>query len=313
MTNNTSRSFERLWLSAWPVWTLLVFASLAAVRFLPNDYARAVVATPIVLMVPGSLTLGAVFAPRRRPQGTEFVCYAVLLSAIWSAFVSLILNVCGALITADSTYLCLLAISFVLTVAAEARFLLERQGGGRRVVQKLEPEDPDMSAAEAADAETQVAFRGAGYYAIVAAVAGAVLLASGLYTYDHLPRPTPIGYTSIAWTGPQVKTAISIGPKGKELSFQIIHHQPDTTAFRLSAIWLGNPSQSLAEPLDFNIGPNRTFRGSLLIPPLPDGCTYRVVVALTATRHVDPLTNKQETWSINADVHDPAKPTKRCT
>ena len=50
-------------------WTLLVFASLAVVRLLPGGYTRAAVAAPILLMVPGSLTLGAVFNQRRRPQG----------------------------------------------------------------------------------------------------------------------------------------------------------------------------------------------------------------------------------------------------
>ena len=75
-----------LWLSTWPLWTLLVFASLAAVRLLPAGYARAAVAAPILLMVPGSLTLGAVFNQRRRPRGLVFVCYAALLSVVLVSF-----------------------------------------------------------------------------------------------------------------------------------------------------------------------------------------------------------------------------------
>ena len=76
------------WLAAWPCWALLIFASLAAVRFLPGGYARTIVAAPILLLVPGSLTLGAVFG-ERRPRGTAFVCFAALLSVICSAFASL--------------------------------------------------------------------------------------------------------------------------------------------------------------------------------------------------------------------------------
>ena len=207
-----------LWLSAWPFWTLLVFASLAAVRLLPEGYARAAVAAPILLMVPGSLTLGAVFSQRRRPQGAVFVCYAALLSAIWSAFASLALYARGVLITADSTYWCLLAISAVLAIVAEARLLLGRPGRGRRVARRLEALDPDQSDAEADDAETPAGCRrAAGYYAIVAVVAGVSLLAGGLYAYDHLPHPAPAGYTWMAWTGPPIKGDIAIGSAGTKL------------------------------------------------------------------------------------------------
>jgi hypothetical protein len=310
VTGSVLCRFKHLWLSAWPFLTFLVYASLVAALFLPEGHTRAAVAAPIMLIVPGSLTLGAVFSPRRRPHGTEFVCYAVLLSAVWSGFASLALYAGGLLITADSTYLCLLIVSAVLTIAAEARLLLERQGGGRRVARK--PADPDMSFAEADDAETPAAVWGAGFHAIVAAVAGASLLAGGLYIYDHLPRPALTGYTSIAWTGPLIKGDILVGSAGKELHFQIVHHQPDTTAFRLSATWLGNPSRPLAKSLNFSIGPNQTSRAALFVPPPPDGCTYRIVVALTAIRQIDPLTNRLQTWSINVDVHDPAKPQVRC-
>jgi hypothetical protein len=138
------------------------------------------------------------------------------------------------------------------------------------------------------------------------------LLAGGLYAYDHLPHPPPAGYTWLAWTGPQIKGDISVGPAGTKLSFQIVHHQPDTAAFRLSALWESNNPRPLASPVTVSVGPNRTFQGALLVPPLPDGCTYRIVVALTAARQLDPLTKKPRTWSINADVRDPGKPAKTC-
>jgi hypothetical protein len=288
-----------------------VFASLAAVRLLPG-YTRAAVAAPILLLVPGSLMLGAVFSQRRRPRGLVFVCYSALLSAVSSAFVSLALYAEGALVTAESTYWCLLAASAVLAIVAEARLLLGPQERGRRASRKLEAPDPDQSDAEASEAETQTAVRGAGYYSIVAVMLGVSLLAGGLYAYNFLPHPAPTGYTWLAWSGPPIDGDIAIGSTGTKLSFQIVHRQSDTTAFKLTAAWLGTRSRRLAKPLTFSMGPNQTFRGALSVPPLPNGCTYRVVVALTAAQQIDPLTNKPQTWSINADVHDPNKSPKTC-
>lgn len=301
---------KRLWLSTWPLWAFLAFASLAAVHLLLKGDAVASLAAPILLIVPGSLTLGAVFNPRRRPRGLVFVCYAALLSAVLSAFSSLALYACGVLITAESTYWCLLAVSAVLTVIAEARLLLERPGKGRRAARGLDaPNQPD---ALADDVETPAGANGAGYYSFVAVVVGVCLLAGGLYAYDHLPHPAPTGYTWIAWTGPPIEGDIAIRSTGKKLRFQIVHHQPDTATFKLSAAWQGSSSTPLAKPLTFSIGPNQTFQGALFVPALPNGCTYRIVVALTAARQIDPLTGKLQTWSINADVHDPSKPSKAC-
>lgn len=304
------RRFKPLWLSAWPLWSFVVFGSLAVVPSLPGDHTRAAVAAPILLMVPGSLTLGAIFG-LRLPRGAAFVCYAALLSAVWTVFASLALYVRGMSITADNTYWCLLFVTAVLAVVAEARLLLGRQGTGRRAAPKLDAVDPDRSEAEANYAHTP-AVRGAGFYGILAVVAGVSLLTGGLYAYDHLPGPAPVGYTWMAWTGPQVKGDIAVDSAGTDLHFQIVHRQSDKTLFRLTAAWLGSPSQPLAKPLTFSIGPDQTFRGALFVPPLPDGCTYRIVVALTAAQQIDPLTKKPRTWSIDADVHDPNKSTKTC-
>jgi hypothetical protein len=306
------RQVQILWLSAWPFWALIVFASLAVVRLLPWGYSRAVVAAPILLMVPGSLTLGAVFNQRHRPQGMAFVCYATLLSAVWSVFASLALYAHGSLITADTTYWCLLTFSAALAVVAEARLLLGRPGRGRRVAGQLGALDPDSSEAELNDAEVSTASKGGGYYAILAAVASVSLLGGGVYAYNQLPHPAPPGYTWIDWTGPQIKGDILVGSAGAKLGFQIVHHEPTTTSFHLSATWLGTPSRPLAKSLSLSIGPNQTFRGALFVPPLPNGCTYRIVVALTASRQNDPLTNKPQTWSINADIRDPTKSLKTC-
>lgn len=304
--------FKHLWLSAWPLWTFAVFASLAVVRLLPEGYLRAVVAAPIVLLVPGSLTLGAVFSRRHRPQGVEFVCYAALLGAVWSVFASLGLYVCHVFISADNTYWCLLIVSAALTIVAEARLLLSHPGRGRRVANKPEAHDPDLSSAEIYEAGTPKAARGAGLYSIVAVVAGVSLLAGGVYAYDHYPNPAHSGYTWIAWAGSPIKGDITVGSAGITLLFQIVHDETDTTTFRLSAAWLGTSSKPLARPLALSIGPNQTFQGSLFIPPLPDGCTYRIVMVLTAARRISPLTKKPQTWSINADVHDPYKSLKTC-
>jgi hypothetical protein len=300
------------WLSAWPLWALVVFAGLPAVRLLPAGYSRAAVAAPVLFMMPGSLTLGAAFGPRHRPQGMAFVCLAALLGAIWTVFASLALYSRGVLITAGSTYWCLLAVSAVLAVVAEARLLAGRQGRGRRVAAERRGRHPGQPEAAAGGDQTPVTAMAGGYHAVLAIMAGATLLCGGLYVYDHLPRPAPVGYTWIAWTGPQINGAIAVGSDGRKLPFEVVHHQSDTAAFQLSAAWMGTPSQPMAKPMTLSIGPNQTFRGDLFVPPLPDGCTYRVVVALTATRQIDPLTKKPQTWSINADVHDPAKPLAAC-
>jgi hypothetical protein len=302
------RGLSRWWKWTWPLWAVVVFASLAAVRLIPGGYARAAIAAPILLLVPGSLTLGAIFSQRSRPRGTAFLCYAALLGAVWTGFTSLALYASGVSITAANTYGCLLMISTVLAAVAESRLVFGWPGTGRRAASQAEAPDPDLSDAEASDAGAPAgARRGRGpYYGVLAVVAGISLLAGGLYAYEHLPHPAPVGYTWMAWTGPQVKGPIAIGSAGGDLHFQIVHHQRDTTAFRLSASWLGSPSRPLAKSLTVRIGPNQTFQGTLFVPPLPDGCAYRIVVTLTA-QHTDP-----QSWSINADVHDPGQSRKTC-
>jgi hypothetical protein len=291
-----------------------VFASLAAVRLIPEGYIRAAIAAPILFLVPGSLTLGAIFSQRSRPRGVVFCCYAALLGTVWSGFASLALYVNGVSITAAGTYWCLLIVSTVLAIAAESRLLFGGPGPGRRVAGQTETPDLDLSDTEISNATTPPAARRGrgGYYGVLAVVAGVSLLAGGLYVYEHLPHPAPVGYTSMAWTGPQVKGALAIGPAGTNLHFQIVHHQQDTTTFRVNASWLGNPSRPLAKSLTMRIGPNQTFQGTLFVPPLPDGCTYRIVVALIAIRQIDPLTKNLQTWSINANVYAPGKSLKAC-
>lgn len=306
------RDVQAVWISAWPIWMLVGFVGLEAARLLPAGYARAAAAAPILLLVPGSLTLGALFSDRHRPQAAAFVCYAILLSALWSVFVSLALYTLSVRISASSTYRGLLVVSVAVAVAAQARLLLGRPGKGRRAAHKQETPDLDLSDDEVVHLGTSAVVRGKRSYAVLAVVAGASLLAGGSYAYEHLPKPAPTGYTWMAWTGPRVNGNIAIGSAGTELSFQIVHRQSDTTTFRLSAAWAGAPPRPLAKPLVLTIGPNTIFKGRLFVPPLPDGCTYRLVMALTDVRRISPPTHETGTWSINADVHDRIKSSKKC-
>jgi hypothetical protein len=273
------------WLAAWPLWALLIFACLAVVRLLPAGYVRAAVAALILLLVPGSLTLGAAFG-ERRPRGMAFAGFAALLSVVWSAFASLVLYVIKVLITADTTYLALLIISAGLATAAQAR------------LHRDQPQVPALTG-------------GRGYYVVAAAAAGLVLLGGGVYAEDHLPHPAPAGFTSLAWTGAPIEGPVPIGPHGSRLPFKIVHQQSGTTTFQLQASWLGRRSRVLARPMTVQLGPDRTFQGALFVPSLHDGCTYRIVVTLT-DRQIDPETKTRQTWSINADVHEPGQPVKAC-
>ena len=138
------RQVMSIWRFAWPCWTLILFMILPAVRMLPDLYARAIVVAPVLLMIPGSLTLGAIFGARHRPQGAFFICCVALLGVAWSVFASLNLYVLGVLITAKSTYWCLLVVSFTLASIAEARILLERPGSGRRATRRSESAYRDL-------------------------------------------------------------------------------------------------------------------------------------------------------------------------
>lgn len=289
-----------------------MLAVLEVLRVIPQGYARALVAVPILLIAPGSLTLGAIFGERNRPRGVVFASYAVLLGMLWSVFSSLLLYASSVAITADNVYLSLLAISAVLAVAAQGRILFGAQGTGRRVAGRSKTRDLDLSASEVRDAQVRQSGGREGRQALVAAIAGVILLASALYAYDRLPHPAPSGYTWMAWTGPRIDRAVAIGSRGSRLHFEIVHRQDGSGRFRLSAMWLAKPAVPLAKPVTLTIGPNRKFNGVLFIPPLPDGCTYRIVVDLTAPRQIDPLTKKVQSWSINVDVRDPRKPSKAC-
>jgi hypothetical protein len=311
------------WRAAWPIWTLAAFAALALTNQLPSGVARAAVAAPILLAAPGALTIGAVLDRRRRPQGASSACLAGLLSVLWSAFASLALYVFHFLITAESTYWCLLAVCGGLAIAAQVRLLSERSDTGRSAVMDARIADrPGSVAEEISDTSGPLgtgpeqpdppgALRRFGYIA-AAVVAGASLLAGGTLAYLHVPHPTPAGYTWLAWTSPPTEGTLAVGQAGARLPFEILHQQSDATAYQLSAAWIGTSQQPLAQPLTLLIGPDKTIHGTLTIPEPPGGCTYRLVVTLTARKQIDPLTKQSRTWSINVDVRS-AQPRKACT
>lgn len=294
-----------LWLSAWPVWVVVLFAALAAMRGLPAGYARAVLALPTLLLVPGTLTVCAIFGHRGRPRGTIFIGYAVMLSVAWLGFASLALYVLHILITAGSTYRALLVVCAILAAAAEARLLRERQASS--------PVVGNPSERGSSTGPLGLAGKSSPYMVAAAAVAGVALLCGGVYFYDRLPHPAAAGYTQLAWTQASDQGAIAIGPAGTTLSFTVMSRQPTQTHFRLSSEWLGVPGRSLSKPVTFTLEPNKTLTGTLFVPPPSDQCTYRVEMTLVALGEKDPLTGQQPTWSINANVHRLGKSGKACS
>jgi hypothetical protein len=291
---------------------LVLLACLPATRLLPAGYARTVVAAPIVLTAPGSVMLGAAFRRPHRPSGPAFVCWAVLLSVVWLVLASLALEVLHVKITAASTYVCLVLLTAAMTIVAGRRMRGPRSA---RIPDLAQPDESIPEArspgGEPARAVRPAMVRG-GWYAMAAAVAGLTLLAGGAYARDHLSHPAPVGYTWLAWAGPQVKGILVVGAHGTTLPFQVVHQELGTATFRLSANWQGSPPRPLASPLTFAVGPNRTYHGNLFVPPLSTGCTYRVVLTLTGPSPGGSVTTKPRIWSINADVRDPGRSQKKC-
>jgi hypothetical protein len=291
------------WSAAWPCYLFLAFAALALAAVVPAGPPRAVVAVPILLGVPGALTLGAVQA-RRSVDAVAFGGLAAVVSAVWLAFAALLLNVVQIRITAGSMYACLLLACAALATVAQLRVrrgfpetrvqehgspaALPPGGSSPRAVTDVLSSPDEHSGSAARDA----------WYAAAAVVTGAALLAGGAYAYASAPHPAPAGYTWLAWTGPRAAGVITVGPAGRTLRFQIEHKQPGTAEFRLAADWTGGGKQyALAAPRIVRLGAGKTVQASLAIPRPPGACAYHVVVTLTILGGAHP-----QTWSINADV-----------
>lgn len=297
-----------LWLSAWPAWTVTLFAALAATRGLPAGYARGVLTLPILLVVPGTLTVCAVFGHKGRPRGTVFMGYVVTLSLVWLGFTSLALYVLHILITAASTYWALLVVCAILACVAQTRLLRERKTDSPVTGDPGFPDERPRTAGNAGPAGKTSPYMVAG-----AAVGGVALLCGGVYFSDHLPHPAPVGYTELAWTQARDQSTIAVGPAGAKLSFKVMSHQLFPTHFRLSSEWMGAPGRPLSKPVTFTLEPDRTLTGTLFVPPPPDQCTYRIVVTLVALGEKDPLTGHQPSWSINATIRQPGTSGNACS
>ena len=217
---------------------------------------------------PGS-TLGSRGAhargsPRSRsPRGVVFVCYSALLGAVWSIFASLALYVDGVLITAVSTYWCLLILSTLLAIAAEARLLLRRPRNGRRAAptsresyltpRSMIPKRRQPRETRAIPSLGRSGWRHPSRRWIVRIRSPS---ASGAH-WLHLDGVD--GSSSPRQISPSA-------PPAPNFSFQIVHHQSDNTTFQLTAAWLGNPSQPLAKSVALSVGPNQTYQGTLVVP-----------------------------------------------
>jgi hypothetical protein len=274
------------WPDAWPCYLLAVFAALALTAVVPGGPARAVLAVPVLLGVPGALTLGAAQA-RRSVDATAFGALAVMLSALWLAFATLILTAFKVRISGVSVYVCLLLVCCVLTAAAQ------RQLRRRAVLTAPEPADglsvPDEIGASAS--------RGA-WYAVGGVLAGVALLGGGALAYASAPHPAPVGYTWLAWSGAKADGVIAVSAHGIALPFEITSGERGTTEYRLSASWTGGgTAHALTAPRTLRVRGEKTVTATLSIPQPPGACAYRVVVTLTELG-----TSHPQSWSINAGV-----------
>jgi hypothetical protein len=280
-------------LIVWPVCAFVLFAALAIVRGpSPAGYVRAAVVLPIILVVPGALTLCAIFGQQRRPTGITFVGYAVLLSVAWMAFVSLGLYLMRILITTNSTYWALLTLCGILTVVAERRLFSERQACRYSESQDLQSESDNVRPGDSVRP----------FVILGGALAALVLLFGGVYYYEHGPHPASRGYAELGWTNVGQQDTVAVGSAGSHLEFEIISQQ-SLTRFRLSAEWEGRSSHVLAAPVTFSMGMDKTYHGSIFVPSPADSCMYRVVLTMVAIGQRDPLTGHQQTWTLNANIH----------
>jgi hypothetical protein len=308
------------WRTAWPCYLLAAFAALALDGALPAGPARALLAVPLLLAVPGALTIGALLSPGRTAAGrvfepATFCCLAAVLSVVWLAVAALLLNAVRVRITAHSEYVCLLAVCALLAAAAQSRLRSVNIRANIRADYRAGDWAGDQgSDAAAADvlstpAEGTVRSARAGWYTLAAVTAGVLLLAGAGYGYAHAPRPAAVGYTWLAWTGAKTGGVIAVGPSGRVLPFQISHQQQGTAEFRLTAVWIGaGRRHPLAGPVTVRIGPDEAFHGTLSIPRPPGGCAYRVQVTLTELAGTELASTRPLTLSINVDVRARPQP-----
>jgi hypothetical protein len=280
------------WSDAWPCYLLAAFAALALTAVVPGGPARAVLAVPVLLGVPGALTLGAAQA-RRSVDAAAFGALAVVLSSLWLAFATLILTLFQVRIGGVSVYVCLLLVCCALTAAAQRQLRRHAVGEGAMPAGRKGQADvlcvPDEVGASPK--------RGA-WYAVGGVLAGAALLGCGALAYTSAPHPAPAAYTWLAWSGAKANGVITVGAKGITLPFEITHREPGATEYRLTASWTGGgKAHALAAPRTLRVEGDKTVAATLSIPQPPGACAYRVVVTLTELGTAHP-----QSRSINAGV-----------
>ncbi len=279
------------WSDAWPWYLLAAFAALPLTAVVPGGPARAILAVPVLLGVPGALTLGAA-QPRRSVDAAAFCGLAVVLSALWLAFAALILTVLQVRISGASGYACLLLVCCAR--AAGAALQLRRRAAG---------EDAAHVAPEPADAlcvpdETGASPKRGAWYAVCGVLAGTALLGGGALAYARAPHQVPPGYTWLAWSGPKADGVIAVGAHGIRLPFEVTRQEPGAAEYRLAASWTGGgKARALAAPQTLRVGGATTVWDTLSVPQPPGACAYRVVVTLTELGSA-----QRKSWSINADV-----------
>jgi len=282
------------WSDAWPWYLLAVFAALALTALVPGGPARAALAVPVLLGVPGALTLGAARA-RRGVDAVAFGALAVVLSALWLAFTALILSVLQVRISGVSVYACLLLVCCLLATGARRR--LRRRAvdaAGENAIPAKRWQADVLGVPDEIGAAPK---RGA-WYAVGGLLAGAALLGGGALAYTSAPHQAPAGYTWLAWSGPKADGVIAVGAHGVRLPFEINHQEPGTAGYLLTASWTGGgQAHALAAPRTLRIGGGKTVWAALSIPRPPGACAYRVVVTLTELGTAHP-----RSWSINAGV-----------
>ena len=288
---NQGRRLRYSWSDAWPWYLLAAFAALALTAVVPGGPARAILAVPVLLGVPGALTLGAVQA-RRGVDAVAFGGLALMLGALWLAFAALILTTLQVQINGVSVYACLLVVCCGL--AAGARRQLRRRAAG---------EDAAPAWGERADVlcvpdETGASPKRGAWYAAGSVLAGAALLGGGALAYTSAQHPAPAGYTWLAWSDNRADSVITVGADGITLPFEVTRQEPGPAAYRVTASWTGDgQAHALAAPQTLRVGGDKTVTAALSIPQPPGACAYRVVVTLTELGTAHP-----QSRSINVSV-----------
>jgi uncharacterized membrane protein len=210
-------SSNATWTSSWSAWVVLLGIGEAAVlvaQLLPAGVARAVVALPPVLLIPGFALWTLMIGRRRREDPAVVAAYSIGLSFAVLIFDALILNALGIRLSSASIGLAALGCTdIVVTVTCLGGRLVSR-GGDAPSESGLPPGGP----AGAAPNIPPAPHRGALFtraVAVVAAVVGVLVVVSLVAT--HLPAPASKPFTALwlggTWAGEAAPTRVTTGER----------------------------------------------------------------------------------------------------